>query len=108
MPIQLDLDVTKLGGLRARESRVLMLEVRWREDEMTRWMKRAVPIAVHDRNTLPPRPNPGAEYVVTLAFENRTDKCSFRQTRWKAIDLGSELKAKARVVTGDLVCSSLE
>lgn len=48
------------------------------------------------------------EYVVTFAFENRTDKCSFRQTRWKAIGLGSELKAKARVVTGGLVCSSLE
>ena len=48
------------------------------------------------------------EYAVTFAFENRTDKCSFRQTRWKAIGLGSELKAKARVVTGGLVCSSLE
>ena len=53
-------------------------------------------------------PTSGEEYAVTFAFENRTDKCSFRQTRWKAIDLGSELKAKARVVTGGLVCSSLE
>ena len=48
------------------------------------------------------------EYAVTFAFENRIDKCSFRQTRWKAIGMGSELKAKARVVTGGLVCSSLE
>ena len=48
------------------------------------------------------------DYTVTFSYEDLTSDCSFPESRWRAIPLGKDFKAKALVVTGRLTCSSIE
>lgn len=48
------------------------------------------------------------DYQLTFSYNDRVDTCHFAQARWKAIERGLPIKAKARVATGGLACGSLE